>query len=121
MNTKQFLKKKNKIVKKVTGHTLIPKDQIKNTPKVYLNETHSLLDLSSDICPYCSIYNYSCKTKDGKECPMLEENNKCENNRYEDDKETTWYISNQAWISKATDKDKEKLRKLIKEYNKGTL
>ena len=113
MKTKTFIKKKNKIVKKVTGITLVPEDQIIDEPKVMLGYFTSFY-LDSSVCPYCvsrrkDNINIDCTT-----CPMSLAGNKCEANE-----NSTWNEANTIWGREAKKKDIKKLSKLIKKYNKG--
>lgn len=112
MKVKKFLKKKNKIIKKVTGMDLIPKDQIKKTPFKHLSfyTNFDINVLSAAICPYCISYQ---KYTDCSGCPMSDAGNKCITNP-----ESTWHKSKDIWIEKATKKDKKKLKKLCNQYNK---
>ena len=68
MSTLKFMKKKNKIIKKLTGITLIPEDQLVEV------EARLLFNwLDNSICPYCLLYlNNNCV-----ECPMYKKDNKC--------------------------------------------
>ena len=110
MTTKQFLKRKNKIIKKVTGTTLVPKDQIKNVlfKDLYINENINSKYLGGSICPYCSLYyKNNCR-----ECPMAIAGNACEENN-----DSTWRIARNIWIKNSTEEDHNKLTNLIKQYN----
>ncbi len=112
MKTKTFIKKKNKIIKKATGLILVPKDQIKNTPKKPLSLTYGTHNLDAELCPYCMAFYNSCTTEDGEKCPMLKAGNDCHEN-------STWDLANIEWEKKATNKDRKKLEKLVIKYNKG--
>jgi Tfp pilus tip-associated adhesin PilY1 len=73
VTTLKYLKKKNKILKKVTGLTLVPKEQLKNVKlkePLYVGEV--LDDVS--ICPYCVLYM---KDSSCTECPMYKAGNSC--------------------------------------------
>lgn len=107
MSTKKFLKKKNKIVKAVTGVTLIPKKQIKQTLRVKLSGTGKYLN--SDICPYCELYVLN----NCDNCPMKDADNQCSANA-----NTTWSEASTLWSKLSTKADHKKLTKLIKKYNK---
>lgn len=115
MSTKKFLRKKNKLVKRVTGVTLIPKDQIVETPRVQLDD-NDYDSLNADICPYCHIYrthiNAFQHTCD--ECPMAKAGNKCESKL-----PSSWKEANNLWIDKATKSDQQELQELVVQYNKG--
>lgn len=110
MTTKEFLIKKNEIIKRATGITLIPENQIIDEPKVKL-EDDCVEYLSSTFCPYCVPRMY-CNT-----CPMYKAGNQCTDTK----KDSTWYRANSIWRKKATEKDKEELKHLIREYNKDIL
>ena len=110
MNTKKFIKKKNKIIKKVTGRTMVPKDQIVNIPKQKLSEDYySSKGLTDLICPYCRLY-FSNECVD---CPMHEAKNDCITNQY-----STYRMIQPLWREKAKNKDILKLQKLTIKYNK---
>ena len=112
MTTKEFLIKKNELVKRATGAILIPSDQIVDEPKVKLDENccHSL---NSSNCPYCvgrRPYELSpivCDT-----CPMYQAGNCCDNFN------STWYVVQQLWREKATLEDAKELKRLVQKYNK---
>ena len=100
-----FLKKKNKLVKKVTGITLIPKEQIEKVTK------HKLLGTSdADICPYCHVYTNTC---DG--CPMHTANNQCGIRDFD-----STYMKVMAALPNSIDEliDIPGMKKLVKKYNK---
>ena len=105
MKIKTFLKKKNKIVKKATKHTLIPENQIIKVDRKYLENSRKGECLTEDTCPYCLIY------ADCLDCIMNIENNDCAENN------STWNAANEAWKELATKKDIKKLNKLINKYN----
>ena len=69
MSVKKFIKKKNKLIKKVTGVTLVPKKQIKKIDVVPL----SVYWGDSYLCPYCVKYNDHICTG----CPMEKAGNAC--------------------------------------------
>ena len=112
MTDTAFLKKKNKIVKRVTGDVLIPDDQIVETgmEQVELVFGESYLKiLGSDICPYC-IYYY--KDEEGcSNCPISLAGNKCDN------KGSSWRKAKSKWAEKATTADIQELRELCEQYN----
>jgi len=114
MTSKQYLKKKNKIVKNVTGVTLIPKDQIVKHPFVELTEDLAILfKLPAVCCTYCQLYQEdSCK-----KCPMAKAGNKCRTLE-NDDADNTWSKANEIWTETSTVKNMKKLLKLVKRYNK---
>ena len=111
MKTKKFLRKKNKIVYKVTNTTLVPEDQIQNVQFRYLESFNSFGTLHSDLCPYCLIYDNTCKDKDGNECPMSKAGNNC------NDLNNTWEEANEIWQLEAQKEDLEALQKLVDKYN----
>lgn len=117
MTTKEFIQKKNRIVKDATGVLLVPENQIIDEPRVQLMEC-GVSALHGGLCPYCCLRKeniepgmtrISCET-----CPMALANNKCEYNV----KKSTWDRANDIWEKEATAKDKQDLLNLIKEYNK---
>ncbi|MCD6323257.1 MAG: hypothetical protein J7L77_09560, partial [Clostridiales bacterium] len=66
MKVTTFIRKKNKILGKYTGDTLVPKDQIKECTK------HTLSMITdADACPYCLEY------AECTGCPMQNANNEC--------------------------------------------
>jgi hypothetical protein len=113
MTTEQYIRAKNDLILRVTGHILVPENQIVNEPKVYLFENATSGSISDVICPYCINRGASEDVPDCSTCPMhLAKNDcNCEIN-------STWYICNLLWNEKATKKDKEELRKLVQKYNK---
>ncbi len=112
MTTKRFLKKKNKIVKRVTGLLLVPKDQIVDRPNVLLNNDSKGLVLSSDVCPYC-VDRYTSTMIECSDCPMALAGNSCQGNP-----DSTWYKANTLWKASVTEEDRDELIKLIKKYNR---
>jgi hypothetical protein len=65
MTTKEYIIAKNKLIKKHTGLTLVPEDQIIDLPfkKLYIYTDES-------ACPYC--IHFECH-----DCPMHKANNSC--------------------------------------------
>lgn len=113
MTTKEFLIKKNEIVKRATGMDLIPLDQIVDEPKVRLSEEDYCITLDSYICPYCMNRKaYEISPIDCDTCPIYVAGNGCGKG------ESTWFQANSLWINKATDEDVEELILLVQEYNK---
>ena len=112
MTTKDFLIKKNKIVFDVTGVVLVPPNQIE---EVEFRELRSYFaeDLSAYICPYCHIYYEGVLRCSG--CPMAEKGNLCEIEG------STWQRASTLWLEKSKGRDRKKLSKLIKKYNKEGL
>ena len=113
MTSKQYLKRKNKIVKRVTGLTLVPKDQIKKHPfaeldtgDYYLSKAGELL--TSDICTYCVLYI----DNDCVDCPMHKAGNACQANDY-----STWKKANILWGKKSLKTDWQELIDLANQYN----
>ena len=105
MSTLTYMKKKNKILKKLTGITLIPKDQL-----VSLEATYLSIESDSAICPHCIAYGkYNCK-----DCPMAIAGNKCsidEDNTYDqiiDALPSNYYNIYQV----------PAIKKLVKKFNK---
>jgi len=114
MTSKQFLKRKNKLVKKVTGITLIPKDQIIKHPFVELEEDLAILfKLPAVCCTYCQLY----REDNCKKCPMAKANNKCRTLE-DDSNDDTWSKANAIWTEVSTIKNMKKLFNLVKQYNK---
>jgi hypothetical protein len=116
MTDTEFFKKKNKIVKRVTGVVLIPDDQIVETGMEQVELEIGKFDLNAlggGICPYC-IYFYKdwCKCC---ECPMALAGNKCNN-----DNNSSWRKAKSRWVKKATttEEDIQELRELCEQYNK---
>ena len=117
MSVVEFMKRKNEIVKAVTGVILVPEDQIVDIPedkRVLLaqKKKYDLFEyhfLNADYCPYCALYiNNECKG-----CPMYEAGNRCDQGKY-----NTWTKANKIWTEISTKKDWKKLRDLVAEYNK---
>jgi len=113
MTSKQYLKRKNKLIRKVTGVTLIPKDQIVEHPFIKLNIGKTPIDsLKGIYCTYCQMYHKnSCEG-----CPMFEADNRCFPYP-KDDRPNSWNTANDLWIEKATEEDKLELFNLAKQYN----
>ena len=115
MSVVEFLKRKNEIVKAVTGVILVPEDQIMDIPEdertpLDLNDDLSEYDfLGTEYCPYCALYF----DNDCEGCPMYEAGNRCIEGIY-----NTWTKANDIWMEKSTEKDWKKLRDLVAEYNK---
>ena len=109
MTVVEFLREKNKIIKDVTGLTLIPESQIQEVPKHKLSEyiMYSKL-LGDDICPYCLVF------EECKDCPMNIAGNKCDYYNCN----STWGKTSIEWRSLAKEEDILKLNALVKQYNK---
>lgn len=112
ISTKAFIIKKNEIVKRVTGETLVPEDQIIDEPKVLLNNFPGIFKLHAEICPYCvsraaELGHVYCKT-----CPMYLADNGC------DDINSTWNKANKIWRNLATESDKFQIERLVNRYNR---
>ena len=113
MTSKQYLKRKNKIVERVTGFTLVPKKQIKKHPFAELDTLDSYISrpgeiLTADICTYCVLYlRNNCK-----DCPMHKAGNDCQ-----DIDRSTWKLANRVWIEKAQKTDWQELEDLANQYN----
>ena len=71
MTTKEYIEKKNELVFKMTGLTLVPEDQIVDTK--YIDKFAAVEYLSKFNCPYCLAY----LNKDCKDCPMFEAGKHC--------------------------------------------
>ena len=91
MTPEEYTRRKVEIVKRYTGETLVPDDQITDIPvtehmidamKSYIvaqNKGHAMSTLDGDICVYCSkYYNVDLNTCNG--CPMFEAGNDCGDN-----------------------------------------
>ena len=114
MTTKEYLIAKNAIVKRVTGLTLVPEDQIVDTPKVVLtSDKEDDGKLHSGICPYCILYI----SNDCVECPMTKANNRCMGWPIRASYKGTWYAANEKWIDKSTQKNTNELTDLAIAYN----
>lgn len=112
MTTKEFLIKKNEIVKKVTGVVLTPENQIVDEPKVKLDDDYFEYLISS-TCPYCmNRKNGEFCPCDCDTCPMYLAGNYCLNEN------STWLKANKIWRQKATNKNKYEFKLLVLEYNK---
>ena len=117
MSVAEFLRRKNEIIKAVTGVILVPEDQIVDIPedkRVLLaqKKKYDLFEhyyLNADYCPYCALY-FSDECKD---CPMCKAGNCCNKNDH-----STWYVANNLWMEKSSGVDWMKLKELIDEYNK---
>jgi len=111
MTVTEFIKRKNEIVKRVTGLTLVPDDQIEECEQIKLQQSVSFKTLGAGICPYCMVYNKdeSCICND---CPMNKANNDCS------EINSTWREINPVWRNKATESDMKELEELVKQYNK---
>lgn len=85
MTTLEYMKRKNEILKKMTGKELIPEDQMVEVDAYPLGMTDTLtgIDSASDgsICPYCIVYtDGECDSDDSDSCtlcPMKEAGNWC--------------------------------------------
>ena len=118
MSNINYLTRKNALVFKVTGLTLIPENQIKDITPVKLDvwESQELSNfdmLASDTCTYCAAYNYG-KDSSCENCPMSIAGNECAAT----DSSDTWSKANDAWTDKATEEDHQALKDLALEYNK---
>jgi hypothetical protein len=109
MTALEYMKKKNKLVFKVTGKVLIPKDQLVDVefsdefePEEWLNATN---------CPYCNLHE-SCET-----CPMALAGNQCRKmDDYGNPLKNTFSTANEAWLEKSTEKTRQKLYRLGVKY-----
>jgi hypothetical protein len=106
MTSKEFLEKKNELVKRVTGLVLVPEDQLEEHPFVKLDTRETGATLMSGICTYCRTYD-NCN-----ECLMAIADNRCGNIS-----RSTWWEANYAWETKATDADRTELMELVNKYN----
>ena len=115
MTTKNFIKKKNKIVKRVTGITLVPKDQIVDEEPVLLIVYNNCGEtLTSSVCPYFRSRKKGMGINCSK-CPMSIAGNECKYNS----KNSTWNFAQALWIDLATEDDIKELKKLVLKYNKN--
>ena len=107
MTSVTFLRRKNDIVERVTGHILVPEDQICNVPFVPLWDDSIPDNLCGCYCPYCLIFGeFYCV-----DCPMARAGNEC------GAEGSTWTICNEIWVGRATKDDMLELQALCKEYN----
>lgn len=79
MTIVEYIKRKNKILKEITGIILVPESQIKEIPAIKLD-----IDRYDDsgICPYCLVYldhSKEYELEPCKGCPMKEQGNDCLN------------------------------------------
>ena len=113
MKTKTFLRKKNKIVKAVTGLTLVPENQIVDEEPVRLDTYNDdTRNLHSGLSPYC-ISRTEYIISDCSTCPMHLAGNNCKT-----EYNSTWEQNQIKWIQLSTTEDQNKLLKLVKKYNK---
>ncbi len=114
MTTLEYMTKKNELVKRVTGKTLIPEGQLVEV-KLSNNFKPNIV-LAASNCPYCLIYEDSDKECEG--CIMNIANNRCGVHIH-----NTWEVCSSLWEGKATDKNKDELYnlgiELIYSQNKG--
>ncbi len=116
MKTSEFIRKKNKIIKKYTGIDLVPEDQIKDV------DFNSKMNMAYDssCCPYCA---FGCKV-----CPMVLGNNRCglEDSTYTkvtlnyyriSDPNAPWHNELKALVNEWNeDIEKEKKEAMMKKY-----
>lgn len=112
MKVTKFIKKKNAIIHKLTGITLVPESQIQKVPKFPLD-----LESGASSCPYCPNYSSNALCFG---CPMSGADNQCYgryNNTWEqlDDwvDENTKYSVVSDWYQSIPE-----MVKLYKKYNK---
>ena len=73
MTTLEYMEKKNEIIYKLTGVTLIPKDQLIEVEAKPLSTGGD-----DECCPYCVIYRTEHDFTDCYNCPMSKANNECD-------------------------------------------
>jgi len=105
----EYLKEKNKLIRKVTGKILIPKKQLVNV--AYSEDFEAETELLIVNCPYCNIYYNSEFKCNG--CPMYEAGNVCNN------KASTYYKANTLWMNTATRDDRNELYQLGLKYKRS--
>ena len=103
----EYMHQKNALVKRVTGHTLIPEDQIVDVKVVELMPSEVLSDIN---CPYCRVYR---GIIDCTGCPMDEAHNNCS------DMNSTYQLCDAAWNAHASQSDKNELLALAIKYNES--
>ena len=113
MTTEEFIRQKNKIIKKATNLIMVPEDQIVNQPKVKMEVPRKPVYLHENICTYCIYGQHKNIQNKCLECPMSLAGNECSRL----DKNCTWYQVNKAWNEKATFADHQKIIDLVKAYN----
>ena len=124
MKITTFLKKKNKIIEKYIGLTLVPNKQIYDIPdyKEKLNELDHTGRLGTDndalMCPYCVYYNtinndkYCDTEMECTGCPMYENGNWCN-----DPHSTYRKVINKIGSHLSNTWDNEKYHKMIEEIS----
>lgn len=110
MTALDYLKKKNELVRRVTGKTLIPEYQLveHELTKEELAGFRPNFGLSVDNCTYCIMYivgRNSCKN-----CPMYRAGNHCA------EEKSTYEKARGKWEQKSTQYDKEALYELGREF-----
>ena len=116
MKVSKFIKKKNKIVKAVTGVILVPDGQVTNMtykPELDCDNARDAEYLHSGLCPYCVVYLNNDEGRPCIGCPMHTAGNQCQ------DPNSTWHNVNKRWTAKASPADRKALFKLVKKFNKG--
>ena len=110
------MKKKNKLIKKVTALTLVPKKQIVDVgnPKLLITSHTSGWTLNSELCGYCTLFYNEDYDEACSDCPMAKAGNQC--SRFNE--MSTWNKVSIAWDIHADHEDHAKLLKLAKKYNK---
>lgn len=68
MTVVEYIRRKNAIIEKACGVTLVPEDQIAELPRSRLS-----MDTDAEACPYCVEYLLA----NCKGCPMQEAENMC--------------------------------------------
>ena len=108
MTALEYLRAKNKLVERVTGHILIPEDQLEEH-EPDMTQFDPRRELSKFNCTYCTLYyDKACKG-----CPMKEADNGCI-----DHLKTSYDKTCDAWIEKATYEDKAELQRLGERFQK---
>jgi len=105
MTSLEYMQKKNKLVKRVTGKVLIPNDQLKNVR--YSREFKPSISLKDINCPYCVFYD-SCS-----DCPMSRAGNNCNSI------DSTFSVVNRIWQDVSTRDDRNELFKLGLKYKRS--
>lgn len=76
MTVIDYINRKNEIIKRITGLTLVPEEQIQEVPVLELKPEN---ENDADICPYCLYYKKEQDDFDTScgECPMELHDNQC--------------------------------------------
>jgi hypothetical protein len=105
----EYMRQKNRIIKRVTGCTLVKESNIIDVPKTKLyTRTDSIKHLEASLCLYCVTgYDFNGCEK----CPIAKNGDACDTDG------SSWRICRELWERLATEKDIQELKDLIEEYN----